>query len=166
MPSIFPDNASGGLIVFDHTSGLPVAQPTVENADVPDTFDSTCDMTALPSNCNARVSPAQINAIVSELVNLFVAMAPGREWDCTQLDNLAEAFEQFVANLAGGGGGSLICEAPMDEAGTIAEAALIFCDGTDVRRWTVHGENGLIEFILDQICGANNANIGNDDMIL
>jgi hypothetical protein len=166
MTSIFPSNEAGGLIVRDPDTGLPIEQPNVENADVPATLNMNCDYLALPSSCNARVAPEQINAIVSELINLFVAMAPGREWDCTQLDNLAEAFEQFVTELISEQVGDVSCSVSTGIAPDSAQAYLMYCDGTTLKRWSIHDEGGLVDFVLDLMCGVEAANITNDDMVL
>jgi hypothetical protein len=57
-------------------------------------------MTALPSDCDARIEPRQINAIVSELVNLAVCLDPDGPWDCDTLSNLCNAFAAWAAIYA------------------------------------------------------------------
>jgi len=168
MSSIFPDTSAGGLIVIDHDTGMPVAQPDVENSNFAAGFTASCDVTALPSNCNARVEPAQINAIVAELVNLYYSMAPAREWDCNEQDNIAEAFEQFIQTLVGGGGGGGIsCALVADgQAGEEAGAYLLYCNGETIQKWSVHGDGGLVEFVLDTFCGVDEVDLGNDDYVL
>lgn len=99
MPGIFPDSINGGIVIRD-LAGQPVAYDNalVLNALVPAaTFDSTCVMTAMPIDCTAKMSPAQINAIVSEIVGLAVALTPTGEWDCASLTNLADAFLAWQA---------------------------------------------------------------------
>jgi hypothetical protein len=165
MTSIFPDSAAGGLIVRE-ADGTPVEQPNVENFEVNEQFSSNCDILALPEDCNARFTPAQANAIVSELLNLFIAMSPTREWGCNELDNLASAFEDFVAQLAGGGEGGLTCSVQTGIAAESGNAYLMYCDGATLKKWSIHDEGGLAEFVLEQICSAEEATINNTDYIL
>lgn len=97
---IFPEDAAGGLPIRN-PDGSPTNNPDIQNAYVPAPgFVSTCTMTALPSDCEARIEPRQINAIVSELVALAECMDPNGPWDCTKLNNLCAAFTVWVqANI-------------------------------------------------------------------
>lgn len=102
--SIFPDLEFAGAKVYrkaDGTCLMPVEE--VNNADCPaNTFTSTCDLTALPTNCDARIEARQINAIVSELLNFAACMDPRGLWDCNSLSNLCAAFSAWmIANLSG-----------------------------------------------------------------
>lgn len=102
--SIFPDLESAGAKIYRNADGtclLPVDE--VQNAACPpQAYTSTCDVTALPSNCDARVEARQINAIVSELLNFAACMNPTGTWDCTSLNNLCASFtEWMVAGLTG-----------------------------------------------------------------
>jgi hypothetical protein len=96
--SIFPDIDSAGGIVFRNPDGtclLPL--PDIVNADCPTTtYKSTCDLTALPSNCDARIEPRQINAIVSELLNFAACIDPTGTWNCDSLRNLCAAFTAWA----------------------------------------------------------------------
>lgn len=165
MTSIFPNTEAGGLIIRDPETGAPVEQPEVENAAYPMQLNISCDLTALPSTCDAKVAPEQINAIVSELIAFYVAMAPTREWDCDSLDNLAEAFEQFVADLGSSGGG-VSCNVTIGNAGDINTAFVMFCDENSLQKWTIHGENGLIEFIFDSLCEMPTSDVADGDFVL
>jgi hypothetical protein len=167
MPSIFPDQSAGGLIVRDPDTGLPVAQPNVENPVAPPLpFGSTCDVTALPDDCGVRIPNSQMNAVVAELVNFFVAMAPGRVWDCSALDNMSEAFEEFVAELAGQIGGSLSCSVAESDGGE-AEASILYCDGTTIRKWLIRGDDSLMVKIQEELCAGPTSypNTADDYMI-
>lgn len=97
MPTgIFPEDIAGGLIYRD-SSGNPTNPPNVQNAYPPaPAFLSTCELTALPADCTARIEPRQINAIVSELVSLAECMDPDGTWDCNSLQNLCVAFTAYV----------------------------------------------------------------------
>lgn len=103
MPTtIFPEEDAGGLVVREE-DGDPVSQPEVAKAYVPaPTFDINCDLRALPSNCNARIEPEQINAIVSELVALAECFNASGTWDCNSLQNLCTNFQAWaLVNIAG-----------------------------------------------------------------
>ena len=54
-------------------------------------------LTALPSNCDARIEPRQINAIVSELISFAECIDPTGTWDCNSLKNLCAAFTEWAA---------------------------------------------------------------------
>lgn len=166
MTSIFPNTAAGGLIVRDPETGAQIEQPEVENVSVPAQLNINCDMLALPSLCGSQVAPEQINAIVSELINFYIAMAPGREWDCDALDNMAEAFEEFVANLGSSGGGGTTCQLTIGNAGEVGDAYVLFCDGNSLQKWTIQGEDGMVEFFLDLICQAPTSDILDTDFIV
>jgi hypothetical protein len=101
--SIFPDAASGGIVVRT-VAGACVAQSEAPNAYCPPaTFVMNCNVTALAEDCSARVMPSQINAIVSELLCLGVALDPDGPWDCNSNCNLSTMFttwaEQFSTNI-------------------------------------------------------------------
>ena len=97
MPGIFPDPVVGGVTVRD-AEGVCLAPVNVQNAYCPPVaFVSSCEITALPSDCSARITPAQINAIVSELLCLAETMDPNGPWNCNTLCNLATAFETWAA---------------------------------------------------------------------
>lgn len=97
MPvGIFPEDSAGAVIIRD-AAGNPTYPAEVEKAYAPSpAFLATCAMTALPSNCDARIEPRQINAIVSELVAFAECMDPNGPWDCASLRNLCAAFTEWA----------------------------------------------------------------------
>lgn len=102
--SIFPSVTNGGVVVRT-TDGVCVAQSETPNAYCPPAaFVMNCDVTALAEDCTARILPSQINAIVSELLCLGVALDPNGPWDCNNNCNLSTMFQtwasQFVANVS------------------------------------------------------------------
>lgn len=98
---IFPVDSAGGVIIRDEL-GNPTNPPNVPNAYVPPSgFVMTCEPTALPADCTARITAAQINAIVSELLSFAVCLDPDGPWDCAALDNLCKAFTAWVATHVG-----------------------------------------------------------------
>jgi hypothetical protein len=100
MPSIFPELTAGGLVIRD-ASGNPTNPPGVERAYVPAAgFVSSCTITALPSDCTARIEPRQLNGIVSELVSFAECLDPNGPWDCGSSNNLCNAFAVFASSLA------------------------------------------------------------------
>jgi len=102
--SVFPDIDSAGGVVYRLIDGTCLAPlPDIHNADCPDpAYKSTCDITALPSNCDARIEPRQINAIVSELLNFAACIDPTGTWNCDSLRNLCAAFTNWaLLNISG-----------------------------------------------------------------
>jgi hypothetical protein len=96
--SIFPDSGSAGGIVYRNADGTCLTPlPDIVNVDCPPaSYKSTCDITALPSNCDARIEPRQINAIVSELLNFAACIDPNGTWNCDSLRNLCAAFTAWA----------------------------------------------------------------------
>jgi hypothetical protein len=95
--SIFPDEESAAGVVYRDAAGLPINPPDVHNAYSPSPeFISSCLLTALPSDCDARIEPRQINAIVSEMLSFAECMNPDGLWDCTSLKNLCAAFTAYM----------------------------------------------------------------------
>src|SRR6188472_3717431 len=101
--SIFPDEASAAGVVYRDAAGSPLNPPDVHNAYPPlPPFLSTCLITALPSNCDARIEPRQINAIVSELLSFAECLDPTGTWNCDSLKNLCAAFTAWaMLNISG-----------------------------------------------------------------
>lgn len=96
--SIFPTATAGGLPVRD-ASGQPQEQLSVENAYVPAaTFGVTCALNYLPSTCDARLEPRQINSIVSELLCLAASLNPNGTWNCQSLCNLSDSLQEWVSS--------------------------------------------------------------------
>jgi hypothetical protein len=92
---IFPVDTSGAVVIRDEL-GNPTNPPNVQNAFVPAPgYVITCPPTALPSDCTARITAAQINAIVSELLSFAECLDPDGPWDCASLKNLCAAFEAW-----------------------------------------------------------------------
>jgi hypothetical protein len=101
MTGIFPDEVTGGVIIRDDL-GNPTNPPSVQNAYTPAPgFITSCEMTAIPSDCTARITPAQINAIVSELVALAECLDPDGPWNCNAVTNLCAAFMAYAAAHGG-----------------------------------------------------------------
>jgi hypothetical protein len=100
MPSIFPDVESAGALVVRDAAGVALHPDGVQNAySPPATYVANCLITGLPSDCEARIEPRQINAIVSELVALAECLDPNGPWDCSSLKNLCAAFEAWLATI-------------------------------------------------------------------
>jgi hypothetical protein len=94
---IFPTDTAGGLVIRDD-AGAPTNPVGVENAYVPAPgYVSDCDLTALPSDCTARIEPRQINAIVSELLSFAEYLDPDGPWNCASYTNMRSAFDVWVA---------------------------------------------------------------------
>ncbi|UPT53302.1 hypothetical protein [Synechococcus phage Ssp-JY38] len=92
MPGIIPEQDSGALVIRD-MGGTCIAQPLVINGYCPGAdFTSSCQIRALPSDCTARITPAQINAFQSELLSFAECLDPDGNWDCDELNNLCTNF--------------------------------------------------------------------------
>jgi hypothetical protein len=93
---VFPTDTAGGLPIRDD-AGAPTDPAGVEQAYVPAPgYVSSCPLTALPSDCTARIEPRQINAIVSELLSFAECLDADGPWDCSSLQNLCTAFEAWA----------------------------------------------------------------------
>lgn len=101
MPGIFPDIVNGALVIRNAEGDCLSPAGVVSAFCPPETFTTNCLITALPSDCTARISAAQINAIVSEILCLASTMDPTGSWDCEGLCNLAQAFTAWEAALSG-----------------------------------------------------------------
>lgn len=112
MPGILPEGSSGAQVIRDGTVCTP--QPLVNNAYCPPAgYAANCDITALPMSCDAVITPAQINAIVSELMALAVCFDPNGPWDCNSVTNLCAHFNAWVAaQNAQGDGVTITANAP------------------------------------------------------
>lgn len=98
MPGILPEVAAGAVVIRDG-AGVCLAPPDVMNAYCPPPeFTSTCELTAIPSTCEGRIEPRQINAIVSELMSFVQCMVPDYNWNCASLNNLCTAFTAWNVN--------------------------------------------------------------------
>lgn len=97
MTGIFPEAVAGGLVIRN-PDGTPTNPPGVQSAYVPAPgYVSDCDLTALPSDCTARIEAKQINAIVSELLALAECFDPDGPWQCTAPNNLCMSFTTWQA---------------------------------------------------------------------
>ena len=97
MPGILPDLETAGAVVYRTIDGIATHPPDVVNAYPPaPPFHATCDLTALPTNCDARIEPKQINAIVSELLSLAECWDPFGTWDCDQSEPWCAAFPPWA----------------------------------------------------------------------
>jgi hypothetical protein len=132
MPGVFPEPVSGGLVVRD-SLGVCLNPPTVQNAYCPpDTFITSCEITGLPSDCTARLSPAQINAIVSELVSFAECLNPVGPWNCGVQNNLCAAFNVWAAGFAMTASEIVTSICASNPAGDALAACLISIDGGNV----------------------------------
>lgn len=136
--SIIPSEASGGVVVRD-SGGVCYSPAGIANAYCPPAdFSSSCEIRYLPSNCSARITPAQINAFQSEILCLAQTFNPDGNWNCGSLCNLSTTFTQWAAS-AGGFDGSLLdylqthlCSRPYRDSVEVASlpaATYIMCDG-------------------------------------
>lgn len=100
--TVLPDVANGAVVV--RTIGrVCTNQDEAPNAYCPpNTFISTCQITALAEDCTARIAPSQINSIVSELLCLAVALDPNGPWDCNSNCNLGTMFNTWADQFAAG----------------------------------------------------------------
>lgn len=152
MAGLFPDGGAGGLIVRDPATGLPIAQPDVEGVQVPPLpFGTTCDFTALPENCSAKIEKRQINAIVSEMVMLASIFDPDGTWDCTQYDNLAKMFLAWAADFSGQDIGGQICSVAESDGKEVA-ASLLYCANAIAYKLPIVGPDSLVQLVQETIC--------------
>lgn len=119
MPSIIPSSMAGAIVVRD-AAGNVIPSTGVENAYIPpSSFETSCDLAYLPSDCTARIYPTQINAFQSEMFALAVAFNSDGSWNCNNLTNMADAFNAWVAETLPGiieeEAAFDICDAPAAE---------------------------------------------------
>ena len=154
MTNVFPDSNNGGVAVRN-PDGTPTPVTNVPNGYVPlPAFTTNCQMMYLQDDCYSRVAPAQINAIVSELICFAEGLTPDGEWDCSSLCNLRTAFEAFIADFQSQEIGDQLCGV-VDGDGTEATARLIYCSEGIAKGLPITGDNGLLSLILSAICGAD-----------
>jgi hypothetical protein len=93
MSGIIPRQAAGGVIVPD-PDAVNTYQPSISF-----TFDE-CSYRAIPSSdCNARIEPGQINAIVSEMLALAECWDADTVWHCNDLNNLCGSFTTYANGI-------------------------------------------------------------------
>jgi hypothetical protein len=98
MAGILPDDVSAGGVVIRDAEGDPTNPANVQNAYSPlPSFLTSCLLTALPSDCTARIEPRQMNALVSELIRFAECLDPDGPWNCDSTDNLCNAFTTWVS---------------------------------------------------------------------
>jgi len=157
--SIFPDSGSAGGIVIRDAAGNCLPNANVANAYCPPaTFVVTCDMTALPSDCTARIEPRQINAIVSELVSFAECMDPDGPWNCGSTNNLCAAFNSWVATLTKNTfifvGDTPPVGAPQDVLWWESDTGFLFIhfnDGSSLQWVQIGGNVGATSVVMDQV---------------
>lgn len=153
MTSVFPEPNNGGVNVRN-PDGTPIPVSNVPNAYVPPAgFSVSCNITYLSDDCYSRVSPAQVNAIVSELICFAEGLTPDGEWDCTSLCNIRTAFEAFIQSFQSGQLGDQLCGVP-DGAGLEPTARLIYCADGNALGLPITGDDSLLALMFAAICGA------------
>lgn len=117
-------------------TGVDWESDTVENATRPaEPFAISCQYTAHPSDCSARIMPDQINAFASEMLNLAGCFNPAGTWNCDATNNLclnwtAYRTETGPGTLAGDVA-EVICAAT--SVGEVAEGTeFLFCQGGEL----------------------------------
>ena len=99
MAGMFPDLLSGGVVIRN-AEGVCIPVVGVQNAYCPPaSFVTSCEITALPSDCTGRITAAQINGIVSELLCLGEAFDPDGPWNCESGCNLATMFTTWSEGI-------------------------------------------------------------------
>jgi len=178
MAGILPDTANGGLVIRSADGTATPVAGVVNSFSPPAAFHSTCLITALPSDCTARISAAQVNAISSELLALMAYLNPTGSYNCGAVTNLASNFAAWAAGInkadgttIGGAGTtasqfhvlpqgvvSAICSD--DVAGDALSACLISADagnylrlGTDGRLKSILDLNGLLASLCSDPAG-------------
>jgi hypothetical protein len=98
MPGILPEIETAGGLVYRDAAGNPTNPLNVQSAYSPSpAFLSSCLLTALPTDCTARIEAKQVNAIVSEFLSFAECLDPNGPWDCNSLRNLCAAFNVWVS---------------------------------------------------------------------
>ncbi|MGL5733251.1 MAG: hypothetical protein ACRCYS_00175, partial [Beijerinckiaceae bacterium] len=131
MAGMLPDGTSGGVVIRDGT-GNPTNPANVFNAySPPATFTSTAPLTALTSDCTARITPAQINGIASELLCIASTLNPTGNWNNTSLCNVATAITAWINGSGANSLGGALCARPAIAPGSIgATHNAMICDGS------------------------------------
>lgn len=158
MAGIFPDLSSGGVVIRNADGDCLTPAEVINAFCPPETFGSSCEITALPSTCDARLTPAQINAIVSELLCLAVAFNPTGSWDCDSLCNLSAAFSAFVAASGHSDGVTIDGDGSVGDPFSVIPPGLLSATAGNVLN--IGGDNKLLLTALDivtQICASNTA---------
>lgn len=138
MSGILPNVEDGAVVVRDAAGNCLDPIEVVNAYCPPTTFQTSCTLTALPDDCTARITPAQVNAIVSEMLCLGVALSPNATgaWDCDSTCNLATLFSDWVtANTPHGDGVTIEGDGSPSNLFRIIPAGVVaaICDDDDVR---------------------------------
>lgn len=84
-------------------TGIDWQADAVENASKPAApFSLSCQYTAHPSDCAARILPDQINAFVSEMLNLAGCFNPEGTWNCDATNNLCLNWTAYRVEVGPG----------------------------------------------------------------
>ena len=91
-----PDVLSGGIVVRN-ALGVATNPVNVPNAYVPSAaFTSSAPLAAWTNDCTAKFDPAQLNAIVSELIALAEALNPTGAWTNSAVNNVATKLTAWL----------------------------------------------------------------------
>lgn len=154
MASVFPEQIDGGTVVRD-SAGNPVPAPNVANAYVPASdFTVSCSYTMLSNDCFTRVSPSQVNAIVSEMVCFAETLDPTGEWDCSTLCNISTAFTTYMENFSSAEIGTQICGLP-DGDGLEAAPRLLYCYANEAKGLAITGDDSLLNIFFNALCASD-----------
>jgi len=126
MPGIIPDALTGG-ISWEDLSVEYASRP-------PEPFNIQCAYLALPTDCSARIMPGQINAMVSEMLNLAGCFNPDGSWDCEATNNLCTNWTAYRTEVTNGVNlftdiQALLCGATENVEELPAGASMLWCDG-------------------------------------
>lgn len=132
--SIFPETLAGGVVLRTQAGVVLPPDPRVQNGYIPpDSFSTTCDLTYLPSDCTARITPAQVNSFTSEMLCFAAQLEPDGTWTCNSPCNLAGAFNSWKTGTYTGSLKDIIadfiCSSPIVPDPNIATASFVGCDG-------------------------------------
>lgn len=153
MPGIFPDAAAGGVVIRD-IEGNCLNPSNVQQAYCPpESFQTSCLITALPTDCTARITAPQINAFQSEMLCLAFTLNPDGEWNCGSVCNLSRTFGEWMAGTYVGSLWQVVqahaCGSPARDADQPTDT-LLFCDGDgNILRTPI---SGISEGIVDVLC--------------
>lgn len=134
MTGIIPTAENGGVVVRD-SGGVCQAPANVSNTYCPPaSFTTSCDVLALPNDCTARITPAQINAFQSELLCLAQAFNVEGTWNCGNVCNLSSNFTVWATGAQDGSLLELLqnhlCARPeAADVGALTNPGYLLCDG-------------------------------------
>lgn len=130
MAGIIPDSLTGG-ISWTNLSVVNASRPA-------DPFQISCEYLALPSDCSARIMPDQINAMVSEMLNLAGCFNPDGTWNCEATNNLCANWTAYRTEA--GSGTNLwndmqahLCANPEVTAANPTGVAFFYCEDGEIK---------------------------------